>query len=992
MALGFASALSGAGMEVAEGFVRIGYDDAAVESGLLRTEAMTQKGVGVLSKLTLGLAAFAGASAFMAVNFDDQMRHIAAQLGLTDRQLTQMRASILKLSGDTGIGPQGLADALLAIERNGYRGAAGIEVLTQAAHGQKIGLGQTADIAKFLTGVMNIYGKANLSAAHAMDIFTAASRNANIAPAQLALLMGRIAPLAQRVGVSFADVAASAAALAHEGVPARSSVAGLMGLFQLILKPTKTAKEMLASVGLTARGLKQDLATQGLYGTLELLDRAFGGNTASLTKLLGSAQKAGGVFAILGNKLGANKKIFDQVRNSTGDTNKEFGKTEHIVKDQLQRDFAKLQAFMIGFGTTLLPVVSGVANALGFVAGILLKCKGLTQALSDIVKLGVGTWVAYKLAAILAGTWTKALGGYMLLTGRNAGTAAVESKAAFSEIGTWVETADGMVLKLNTDLLATGAAAKEGAVGVSTAMAENEAAIGTATAVGGTGALGRLTMFRAGLAALATRIFVATVVLDIVTHWLPQGKNVPNPLKGIPIAGKIFGFGEWAIQQIFGGSANNKTSGKTYGPKDDSLGFWLGAGKAAKASGHLGDPGYGFTAGSLWEDIRVGRLTKSDLRKLRPYFPSPGQFDAAMKYAGIIEKMNADKHAYDVPRPDGSKPPLKPGHVFPGKFKRGDVPFSIGNQLALSGQTPGVQDDLVALKREVKFWTWVRDTKKLSKDQIVSLNQDIASADSQIQSIDSQIASKSAAATRKREAEARKAFSKLMKEHTTIPADLVIAFDKANGPVEHEHALEAERAWLSKQIKSGLLHGQWLAKAHSEFKTLGDHLRTLRAKVAKENKAEAKEAFKLLTTIPRALVVGYEKAQLTATLADDIKALQAQEDWLNQELKAAKKGSAVQERLLKELVSVHTKLRADRKKAHTFITRAEAEAFIRDRGALFSQYSGSIFQGRSGGYTFGSDTKTAKAGHVTVIQHFTKAPTSHFVNARAAAFAARHAL
>src|SRR5438067_11033892 len=100
MALGFASALAAGSMEVARGIVVVGYDDAAVTAGLTRTEAMMRRGGSSgLARGTLGLASglalVSGASAKMAIDFQNNMRLIQTSAGATASDVHYLSKQVL---------------------------------------------------------------------------------------------------------------------------------------------------------------------------------------------------------------------------------------------------------------------------------------------------------------------------------------------------------------------------------------------------------------------------------------------------------------------------------------------------------------------------------------------------------------------------------------------------------------------------------------------------------------------------------------------------------------------------------------------------------------------------------------------------------------------------------------------------------------------------------------------------------------------------------
>ena len=145
--------------------------------------------------------------------------------------------------------------ALFTVTSAGLRGAEAMEVLEMAAKGSAIGMGDTKEIARAVTAVMQAYGPETMSAAKAMDVLTATVREGNLEASELAPVLGRVVGLAAQMGVGFDQVGASIATFTRLGVDSAEAVTGLRGFLSGIIKPTNEGAEALASMGIDRKSV-----------------------------------------------------------------------------------------------------------------------------------------------------------------------------------------------------------------------------------------------------------------------------------------------------------------------------------------------------------------------------------------------------------------------------------------------------------------------------------------------------------------------------------------------------------------------------------------------------------------------------------------------------------------------------------------------------------------------------------------------------------------
>ena len=330
----------------------------------LKTIAFGGIAAGAVAVAGLGAALFSATK--QAAGFEKQFSVIEGLVGISGDALEELKEAALDLAGETAKAPEELADALFFITSAGLEGQAAIDVLTTSAKASASGLGDTAVFADALTSALNAYGAENLSAAEAGDILVASVREGKLEAAEFAGTLGKVIPTASQLGIGFDQVGAAVAAFSRIGIDAASGTTALRAIMTTLLKPTTGASEALKDVGLSAAGLRDDLATGrlDLLGVLEKLNVAFDGNVEAITEVFPNVRALGGVFAVLGENADSAREIFDSVADATGSVDDAFAATAKTTSFKFEVAQKKLNVAMLRAGEQLLPLATRAAEKL----------------------------------------------------------------------------------------------------------------------------------------------------------------------------------------------------------------------------------------------------------------------------------------------------------------------------------------------------------------------------------------------------------------------------------------------------------------------------------------------------------------------------------------------------------------------------------------------------------------------------------------------------
>jgi TP901 family phage tail tape measure protein len=300
----------------------------------------------------------------MAVDFQTEFSKIEGLVGVTGRELDELREAAKRLGPETGKSAQEAAEALFFITSAGLRGKDAIEVLEASLKGAAIGLGETKVIADLATSAMNAYGVENLSGAKAVDVLAEAVRLGKLAPEELAGSMGQVLPIASAMGVSFEEVGAVMAAMSRTGTNASQASTQLRGIMTSLLKPTSSAERALRDMGMTSDGLRQSIRDRGLLKTLEDLTEAFDGNDQGAEAVFGNVRALSGVLDLFGENAEGTMEILKEMTDDLGVLDEAFAITEETVGFKTAKAFETFKSIMLEIGDAVLPLVVDILDDL----------------------------------------------------------------------------------------------------------------------------------------------------------------------------------------------------------------------------------------------------------------------------------------------------------------------------------------------------------------------------------------------------------------------------------------------------------------------------------------------------------------------------------------------------------------------------------------------------------------------------------------------------
>lgn len=372
-------------------------------------------GLGMTALGTLGLAALSATLA-KARDFNAGIAEITT---LTDEaSLSTLRLSgmVMEMNATYGGSAAKQTKALYDGISAGASNAAEAQALMVASN--RLAVSGRAEVGVALDGLtssVNAYGDSFANAKNYSDAMFVAVQKGKTTIPELAAVIGRVAPTAAAMGVSFDQVAASIAAVTLKGIKTEEAVTGMKATLAGIIRPTSDAAAEAARLGI--KFTAAELRAKGFDGLLKQITGSAKFNKDSLAKLFSSVEALNTVLALTANGSSAFNGALDAMKTKGGATDKAFEKMSDTLAFQQKRMEGLKENASILIGEVLEP---GAAAAVAFGNSLLAAFNNLPDKVRAFVVK----------AAAVASTLLVIVGAAL-----TAGSAVALGVAAFSALG-----------------------------------------------------------------------------------------------------------------------------------------------------------------------------------------------------------------------------------------------------------------------------------------------------------------------------------------------------------------------------------------------------------------------------------------------------------------------------------------------------------------------------------------------------------------------------
>lgn len=381
---GFATTLQRSMQEL-----RVFGDSSATVSDKLKGlgSACVSVGANLTKSLTLPTLAVGAGAMLMASNYQTSLAKISTIVDTTTTSMDELSAGTLGLSRRTGMAASELNAAMYEAISSGVAVGDALKFTEVAAKAAVGGFTDTATAVDGLTSVMNTYGIKTGDAEALANKFMVTQNLGKTTFGEIAGKIGLVAPVANAAGVSVDELLSSIAALTANGVQTSEAVTGVKAALSNVIKPTKEANDMAASLGLNFS--LSALKAKGFAGFLEDVKSKTGGSTEKMAQLFGSVEALNSVLTLTsaqGSTL-VNQSLTEMKTNTTG-----LNDAVTKMNDTSARKFAitleSVKSLGIEIGMKLLPIFDRMLNE--FILPIVDWLTNLSAAQMDfVIKIGM---------------------------------------------------------------------------------------------------------------------------------------------------------------------------------------------------------------------------------------------------------------------------------------------------------------------------------------------------------------------------------------------------------------------------------------------------------------------------------------------------------------------------------------------------------------------------------------------------------------------------
>lgn len=358
-------------------------------------KSMQSIGAEMSTYLTAPLAALAGFSSKLNMDFDDSMRKVQATTNATAEEFNKLTDTAEQMGASTRFTASESAEAMNYMALAGWKTQqiiSGIPGVLDLAAASGEGLGMVADI---LTDGLTAMNKGAQDAGHFVDVLAAAASNSNTTVGMLGQAFQYAAPLAGSFGYEVEDLSLAIGLMANAGIKGEKAGTALRSLMTRMVKPTREAKQALTDLGIEVKNA--DGSMKPLREVLDKIRDKFSNLTdaqkGQYAGMLAGQEAISGLLAIVNAAPEDFDKLSKSITNSAGTAKRMSDQMEGGVGGSWREMKSALEGVSIQIGKVLEPAF-----------------KSMTSLIRDASKWFLGLSDATKTTIVAIGGITAAIG------------------------------------------------------------------------------------------------------------------------------------------------------------------------------------------------------------------------------------------------------------------------------------------------------------------------------------------------------------------------------------------------------------------------------------------------------------------------------------------------------------------------------------------------------------------------------------------------------
>ena len=284
---------------------------------------MADMGKTLTMGLTLPIVGIATAATKMGIDFNAAMANVGTLIPGNVQRVQELKKAVQDTAIAMGKSTADMADGLYQVVSAFGDSADTAGILEISAKAAAAGLATTTEAINLISAVTKGYGDTSLEAMRKTSdlAFTTVKLGQTTFP-ELAASIGRVTPLAATLGVEVSELFAGFATLTGVTGGAAEVSTQMRAILTAMMKPTKEMAAAIKSLGFnTAQSMVEQL---GMTGALRALMGTTNGTQEAAGKLFGQVESLTAVFALTGGQADVFDSKMNELRNSTGATDRAF--------------------------------------------------------------------------------------------------------------------------------------------------------------------------------------------------------------------------------------------------------------------------------------------------------------------------------------------------------------------------------------------------------------------------------------------------------------------------------------------------------------------------------------------------------------------------------------------------------------------------------------------------------------------------------------------
>lgn len=366
--------------------------------------------------VTAAITAAGGASAKMAMDFEDAMAKVNTIADTTEVPLSELEKAILDLSNQTGISSTEIASNVYDAISAGQKTGDAVNFVSNSTKLARAGFADAGSALDVLTTIMNAYGLEASEVNHVSDVLIQTQNLGKTTVGELSSSMGKIIPTAKANGVALEQVAAGYAIMTSNGVATAESTTYMNSMLNELGKSgTKVSDTLKEKTGKSFLELMQEGAS--LSDVLQIIAGSAKEQGLAFGDLWGSAEAGKAGLILLGDSAAAFNGILEQMQNSTGATETAFGKL-NTNSYTIQKALNQLKNTAIELGSAIMSALAPIILALAEkIQAFTTWFSGLSDGTKKMIVIIAGIVAAVGPVLIIIGKIATGISAVMSLVG-----------------------------------------------------------------------------------------------------------------------------------------------------------------------------------------------------------------------------------------------------------------------------------------------------------------------------------------------------------------------------------------------------------------------------------------------------------------------------------------------------------------------------------------------------------------------------------------------